>query len=293
METGHAARIDPSLIIERLRAWVTGAGLFSLHAGIYLLIAFALFIWNLIENPTDLGVPVPRLIIPWGVLVLIHAAVVAVIAVLHDAFAPESDQPAALPPAEKRTPVAAPSTASVASDTKPPGGVSRFRPAATSLDDVRGGDQTGQQAAWKRPVQSLRQAAATLRHEEAGTGSDQAGWRAESIQPLSEAEQRAVGDQQLARWRGGRTPATNGQNRASAHSAPDGRETSAVVRPLAADHAEFDETEWRWLEAAATSHLAQREPGNGTDGSRLPRTEPFNAGTEAGEGTETGANSSS
>lgn len=262
MEHGRAAQIDSTLIRQRLPGLLVGGGLFTLHAGVYLLLVFSLFIWNLMESPADLSIPAPRLIIPWGVLVLLHAAVVAAYSVLHDTFAPE-EAPPTTPPAPPRQPVTPPTTPPPAGgEGHPRRSVSRFRPTATTLADVQGDQHGGQHASWRNPVKGLRHAAATLRHDE--NGNDE--WRPDSLTPVSEEEQRTVGNQQLARWRGGRSPVTNGQSeRTETHPSPSLDGKSNVVRPLAANSAEFDETEWRWLEAAATSHLAQRGPDNGKD----------------------------
>lgn len=290
MDSGRAERIDPTLIMRRLPGWLAGGGLFTLHAGAYLLVAFSLLVWNLIQSPADLGVPAPRLIIPWGVLVLIHAAVVAVFSVLHDVFAPEEEPPVSPPVAPYQPPAPAIPTAQGKHDEPPAQRVARFRPAATTLADVRGEVGSDQQVSWRNPVRSLRQAAATLRHDDATEHRGQNGWHGESSRPMTEEEQRAVGNQQLERWRGGRASPENGRAQGqggSAAPAPrrvaDGQ--SGVVRPIATDSAEFDETEWRWLEAAATSHLAQRGPETGKDGKRQA------AAPVDGDGADTGAQS--
>lgn len=278
METGRAARIDLSLVLQRVRAGLLGVSLFSLHAGTYLLVTFSLFTWNLIADPTDLGVPAPRLIIPWGVLVLIHAAVVAVTTVLQDAFAPEEEHWVAPATHQVEPPAADPTNGTGVAGHQPPQRASRFRPATTSLEDVRNGQRGTHDTAWRRPVQSLRQAAAARRPGDT-TRTDQDTWArgTEPTPALSEEERRAVGSQQLARWRGGRAPAENGKTagRAEPNPSVDGEShdvQTSVVRPLTPDGAEFDDTDWRWLEAAATSHLARHEPDNDDQAEHKPES---------------------
>lgn len=277
MERGHAARIDPTLIAQRLPRLLVGAGLFTLHAGVYLLLAFSLFIWNLMTSPADLGVPAPRLIIPWGVLVLLHAAVVAAYSVLHNTFAPD-EVVSTTPPAPPRQPDTPPTTPPPAGgEDHPRRSVSRFRPTATTLADVQRDQHRGQHANWRNPVKGLRDAAATRRQDENGNAT----WRPDAPTVVSEEEQRTVGNQQLARWRDGRSSVTNGHDEsAEAHPKPSPDGKSKVVRPLAANSAEFDETEWRWLEAAATSHLAQTGPDNGEDRQQEHEAAPNGTGTE-------------
>jgi hypothetical protein len=267
MNTGH---IDPTLVLHRLRDGALGMGLFSFHAGIFLLTAFSLFLWNLITDPSAMGVPAPRLIIPWGVLVLIHVSIVAVFSVARDALAPEepawvyrSSSPAGAP----RPPGVDPS-----STTTPPRPTSRFRPAgSTSLDDAREASQESVSGAWRRPVEGLRQATGAFRRD--GSGSkpraeeDRSGWRAETAATMSEEERRKLGSQQLASWRGNAGPAGNGgqggvMRDSSRPEAGQQGPGTPVVRPIAPIASNFDEAEWTWLTAAASSHLARkgREP---------------------------------
>jgi hypothetical protein len=276
MDSGRAAPIDVALVSRRIRSGSAGGDLFTAHAGIYLLLAFSLFAWNLIERPSSLGVPAPRLIIPWGVLVLVHAAVVAALSLLHDAFAPESDPPVAeLRPRQQVGP--GPATPGVPEPYDPPKAVSRFRPAATSLADVRDTGSEAQPPGWRRPVQGLRQAAASIRHEDAGGGDSYDAWNPNGHQVASVEERRATGTRQLARWRNGRQPSVNDRQAASppprdADTTEHDANQRGVVRPITPRTEEFDETEWRWLEAAATSHLARRDTDGGTNGE--PKREP-------------------
>ena len=273
METGQAAPIEPTHLLRRVRGGLLGVGLFSLHAGLYLIVAFSLFVWKLIETPADLGVPIPQLIIPWGALVLIHAAVVAVFSVLRDVLTPEEEQREV-----PREPGQVPAASAGAADEpqQQPRRVSRFQPPATSLDDVRNGGQEPRPVTWRRPVRSLRQAAASLRHDDPASGDGSDDWRAHGAPELSEEEQRAVGSEQLARWRGGRAPAGEEREGDPAPPRPTG---DPVVRPITPSTAEFDETEWRWLDAAATSHLARRDTSNGHPGEQS--SEPAQDGTSA------------
>ncbi|HEV2108618.1 MAG TPA: hypothetical protein VGR16_10185 [Thermomicrobiales bacterium] len=270
MNSRHTQPIDPALILDRLREGLLGVGFFSIHAGVFLLTALSLFLWDLITSPATLGVPAPRLVIPWGVLVLIHASIVAVFSVAREALAP--DEPALEPSASRPAP--APPAQQHAPDSRsastPPRATSRFRPAAsTSLADAREASQETAPGAWRRPVHSLRQVTETFRRDGSlprpHPDPSHPEWRPAPTASLSEEERRALGSKQLARWRGENKPPSHDSRPPAAPDRPAPAPPrqgvgTPVVRPIAPSASNVEEAEWTWLGAAATSHLARRDP---------------------------------
>lgn len=163
--------IDTSHLRRSLRTWLLGREALSAHVGTFLLVALAAILAAIYRSPADIALPV--LLVPWAVLVAAHAALIGGRAAVHaaraegpmDIVAVPSARPAAAAsagapmaqptreaveawrPAPTLAPVPASTRAgseSAGSDgvpAQPTGAVgadgSRFRPAATTLAEVR------------------------------------------------------------------------------------------------------------------------------------------------------------
>ncbi|MBA2754021.1 MAG: hypothetical protein H0U40_06100, partial [Chloroflexia bacterium] len=79
--------LDATVVLAKVERAILGGGVLTLHASVYLLVTFGVFVRSLIADPTGLGFPNPWVIVPWGLLVLSHAGVVAAATVMRQPWA--------------------------------------------------------------------------------------------------------------------------------------------------------------------------------------------------------------
>ena len=75
--------IDATVALAKVERVILGSGPLTTHAGIYLLSAFGLLVRGVIRDPAGLAFPAPWIVVPWGLLVLVHAAIVAAATVMR------------------------------------------------------------------------------------------------------------------------------------------------------------------------------------------------------------------
>lgn len=112
---------DPGWAVCRVRDTLLGAGLLTLHITLFVLVTVGIVFWRLAQTPDTFSLP--RILVLWAVLVLLHAAIVVAWAVVHGLGAPrrapvyyrdipENERTPSRPPAAQPATVPPPAAAS-------------------------------------------------------------------------------------------------------------------------------------------------------------------------------------
>jgi|GEM_PF-4942022 len=84
--------IDAGVALAKVERAILGSGPLTAHAGLYLLTTLGLFIRAVIRDPAGLPFPNPWIVVSWGLLVVVHSAVVAAATVMRQPWVGGDDR---------------------------------------------------------------------------------------------------------------------------------------------------------------------------------------------------------